>query len=141
MLLPLFARTGFRVTPTARARLCRTLCCESALTNENYVKFRKKMLQNVPLWYPSKFNVTHAAEDVIRQFSYLEKGQDVIGETVQVAGRIHSIRRVGNKLSFIDVLGNDAKVQIKIASASFKGSPSTLTSRIILFSLRLFTSR
>ncbi len=66
--------------------------------------FREKNLEP----YPYKFEKTHSAEEVLSQFSNLEKGEES-GVFISVAGRIMSIRNSG---MFIDIYDPSGKIQI-----------------------------
>ncbi|XP_058120893.1 lysine--tRNA ligase-like [Anopheles ziemanni] len=67
--------------------------------------------------YPHKFHVTSTLTEFLAKYGDLVDGETRDGETVSVAGRIHSIRETSSKLLFYDIHGEGLKVQI-MANAS-----------------------
>lgn len=67
--------------------------------------------------YPHKFNVTISLENFIETYSDAVGNGEKLDVTVNVAGRIHSIRNSGAKLIFYDLRGEGVKIQV-MANAS-----------------------
>lgn len=72
--------------------------------------------------YPHKFHVSMSLENFIKEFSEkLQDGETNKEVTHSIAGRVHAIRRAGNKLLFIDLRGEGFKVQV-LANANLYGN-------------------
>ena len=73
--------------------------------------------------YPHKFERTHRIDEFTKEFDPkpLDKGIFIEDQIVKVTGRIMSIRAAGPKLVFIDLNGDDAKVQIMATAQDYKG--------------------
>ena len=74
--------------------------------------------------YPHKFNVTISLPDFISKYKDITKKGEWLPETVQVAGRVHSIRKSGSSLIFYDIRGDDAQIQIYVDERNHKGKKS-----------------
>lgn len=91
----------------------------------NYPEFRKKALQDKrdqginP--YPHKFQRTHRIDEFHKIFTErnVEPNTFFESEEVALAGRIWSLRQAGSKLLFIDLVGDESKVQVMATSANF----------------------
>ena len=90
---------------------------EAEISPNEYFKLRsnaveelKKQPESHP--YPHKFNVTISLENFIEKYQSTIKDGETLPITLSVAGRIHSIRRSGDKLIFYDVRGEGVKIQV-----------------------------
>ena len=80
--------------------------------------------------YPHKFNVTISLPDFIAKYKDITKKGEFLPETVQVAGRVHSIRKSGSSLIFYDIRGEDAQIQIYVDERNHKGKKSFVDTHI-----------
>ena len=71
--------------------------------------------------FPHKFEVTINLPDFIKKYTDITKKGEFLPDVVQVAGRVHSIRRSGSSLIFYDIKGDDAKIQIFVNRKNHKG--------------------
>ena len=73
--------------------------------------------------YPHKYERTHRIDDFVKHFEPLpiEKGVFIEDQLVRVTGRIMSVRAAGPKLVFIDLTGDDAKIQIMATAQNYQG--------------------
>lgn len=73
--------------------------------------------------YPHKFERTHRIDEFTVAFDpvCVEKGVFLEEHRVAVTGRVMSIREAGPKLVFIDLSGDDHKVQIMATAAAYEG--------------------
>ena len=73
--------------------------------------------------YPHKFSRTHRCDHFRKEYEPKCKEKNVfLDETVALTGRINVIRASGQKLIFIDLVGDNAKVQIMAQADSYCGS-------------------
>ncbi|CDW73340.1 lysyl-trna synthetase [Stylonychia lemnae] len=101
-----------------------------------YTENRKQWIQSVrdknenP--YPHKFNRTHKLDEFHAAYNSkcVENNVFIEEETVAITGRVISIRNSGAKLIFIDLQGDDNKVQIFANAANYTGEFDTLLARI-----------
>lgn len=70
--------------------------------------------------YPHKFNVTISLENFIEQYQEKVADGETLSETVNVAGRVHSIRLSGAKLIFYDLRGEGVKIQIMANARAYE---------------------
>jgi lysyl-tRNA synthetase class 2 len=66
--------------------------------------------------YPNKFHVSISISHFIDKCKDLEMGQ-ILQENVQVAGRIHNIRKQSKNLVFYDLHGEGLKIQVMASSS------------------------
>ena len=95
--------------------------CHNHLSADGYVEYRKDQLKCLKEWYPSKFHVSHQVSDILQKFKSIDKGENVENESLTLAGRIHTIRQASKKLSFIDLISNDDKIQVKVSFQNYQG--------------------
>ncbi|KRZ51284.1 Lysine--tRNA ligase [Trichinella nativa] len=69
--------------------------------------------------YPHKFEVTISLTDFIEKYNSV-KCEEVLNETVCVAGRIHSKREAGQKLIFYDLRAEGTRLQIMANGKFYK---------------------
>ena len=74
--------------------------------------------------FPHKFEVTITLPEFIKKYTDITKKGEFLPEVVQVAGRVHSIRKSGANLIFYDLKSDDAKIQIYVNKQNHKGSKS-----------------
>jgi lysyl-tRNA synthetase class 2 len=74
--------------------------------------------------FPHKFKVTISLPDFIQKYNGITKKNEFLPDVVQVAGRVHSIRKSGSSLIFYDLVGDDAKIQILVNRSNHKGKKS-----------------
>jgi lysyl-tRNA synthetase class 2 len=74
--------------------------------------------------YPHKFNRTHKLNEfhVAHNSRCTENNVFLEDETAAITGRVMSIRAAGSKLIFIDLQGDDHKVQVFANAANYAGS-------------------
>jgi lysyl-tRNA synthetase, class II len=100
---------------------------EAEMDPTQYTENRKQFIQSVrdgqanP--YPHKFHRTHKLNEFIAEFDAKCPEKDVFQEDVVVAvtGRVMSIRASGAKLVFIDLQGDDVKIQIFANAGNYTG--------------------
>ena len=81
--------------------------------------------------YPHKFTRTHRIDEF--RAEYLEKTTDntfLEDQTVSLTGRVITIRGAGNHLIFIDLEGDQAKVQVLAQSDFYQGEFTELHSHL-----------
>ena len=73
--------------------------------------------------YPHKFDRTHRIDEFRAAFETVatENGVFLEGTNVLLTGRVITIRSAGPKLVFIDIQGDDAKVQVMATAANYVG--------------------
>ena len=91
---------------------------------ENRKAWLEKRMQSGENPFPHKFQVTINLPDFIKKYSSTTKKNEFLPDVVQVAGRVHSIRKSGNSLIFYDIIGDDAKIQILVNRKNHKGKKS-----------------
>ena len=74
--------------------------------------------------FPHKFEVTINLPDFIKKYTDITKKGEFLPEVVQVAGRVHSIRKSGASLIFYDIKSGDAKIQIYVNKKNHQGKKS-----------------
>ena len=74
--------------------------------------------------FPHKFEVTISLPEFIKKYTDITKKGEFLPEVVQVAGRVHSIRKSGSSLIFYDIKGGDAKIQIYVNKKNHQGKKS-----------------
>ena len=92
-----------------------------------YTENRKKWIQSLrdqgqnP--YPHKFERTIRLDEFHNVYTArnIEDNKFFDDEVVAVTGRIISIRGAGNKLLFIDITGDEAKVQVMATANNYQG--------------------
>ena len=62
--------------------------------------------------FPHKFEVSIELPEFVKKYKDITKKGEFLTDVVQVAGRVHSIRKSGAGLIFYDIKSGDAKVQI-----------------------------
>lgn len=101
---------------------------EEILDPTQYTHNRKQFVQKIreegknP--YPHKFDRTHRIDEFNKDFDpvCVEKGVFLEDRQVAITGRIMSIREAGHKLFFIDLVGDDAKVQVMATAQNYEGN-------------------
>ena len=88
---------------------------------ENRKAWLQKRMQSGENPFPHKFEVSMSLPDFIAKYSPITKKGEFLPEIVQVAGRVHSIRKSGSSLIFYDIVGEDAKLQIFVNRKNHKG--------------------
>jgi lysyl-tRNA synthetase class 2 len=99
---------------------------EEILDPTQYTNNRKQFVQklrddgNNP--YPHKFDRTHRIDEFNKFFEPIcvEKGVFLEDQKIAVTGRVISIRAAGPKLVFIDLTGDDHKVQIMATAQNYE---------------------
>ena len=91
---------------------------------ENRKAFLLKEIEAGKNPFPHKFNVTIGLPEFIQKYKDITKKGEFLDEVVQVAGRVHSIRKSGASLIFYDIKSNDAKIQIYVNRKNHKGQKS-----------------
>ena len=91
---------------------------------ENRKAFLTKEIEQGKNPFPHKFQVTISLPEFIKKYKDITKKGEFLEEVVQVAGRVHSIRKSGAALIFYDIRGNDAKIQIYVNKKNHKGQKS-----------------
>lgn len=72
--------------------------------------------------YPHKFEVALTIPGFVHKYNPItEKDKFMDDDVISVAGRVFSIRQAGHGLIFIDIVGNDQKLQIYCNAKSHKG--------------------
>ncbi len=69
--------------------------------------------------YPHRFEQTHTAQGAIKLLEEQEKSGQTKAETVNVAGRIMAVRKMG-KASFIDIRDGSGKIQLLFQTTNLK---------------------
>lgn len=69
--------------------------------------------------YPHKFHVSTSLEAFIEKYNSLKDGEQLDGEKVTLAGRVHAIRESGAKLIFYDLRGEGVKLQVMANARSY----------------------
>ena len=100
---------------------------EVELDPTQYTNNRKQYIQSLrdegknP--YPHKFDRTHRIDEFNTAFDTVcvEKGVFIEEHIVSVTGRVVSIRAAGTKLVFIDLTGDDHKVQVMATAQNYTG--------------------
>lgn len=93
---------------------------EAAGDSETYFAARSQSvqlkLQQGEAVYPHKFAPSHSVEGFVREFGprCAEPGSQ-LAETAALAGRVNSVRKVGNSLFFFDLRSEGAQVQVVFA--------------------------
>ena len=91
---------------------------------ENRKAFLLKEIESGKNPFPHKFEVTIGLPEFIAKYKDITKKGEFLDEVVQVAGRVHSIRKSGASLIFYDIRSNDAKIQIYVNRKNHKGQKS-----------------
>ena len=91
---------------------------------ENRKTFLLKEIESGKNPFPHKFEVTIGLPEFIQKYKDITKKGEFLDEVVQVAGRVHSIRKSGASLIFYDIRSNDAKIQIFVNKKNHKGAKS-----------------
>ena len=91
---------------------------------ENRKTFLLKEIEQGKNPFPHKFEVTIGLPEFIQKYKDITKKGEFLDEVVQVAGRVHSIRKSGASLIFYDIKSNDAKIQIYVNRKNHKGQKS-----------------
>ncbi len=73
--------------------------------------------------YPHKFERSHRVDEFVKEFNPICVTNGVFLEEQKVAltGRVMSIRAQSAKLVFIDLVGDDAKVQLIASQSQYQG--------------------
>jgi len=80
-----------------------------------FKKLRIEQLQQDKFNYPHKFDYSHTLKQFRKTFDDLATGQAAeTSDRVRVCGRVQSVREVGKKLKFIDILQGESSVQVKM---------------------------
>jgi len=64
--------------------------------------------------FPHKFKVKISLPYFLQKYNGITKKNEFLSDVVQVAGRVHSIRKSGSSLIFYDLVGDDVKIQILV---------------------------
>ena len=91
---------------------------------ENRKNYLLKEIESGKNPFPHKFQVTISLPDFIKKYKGITKKGEFLDDVVQVAGRVHSIRKSGASLIFYDIRGNDVKLQIFVNRKNHKGQKS-----------------
>ena len=91
---------------------------------ENRKNFLVKKMEEGENPFPHKFEVTINLPDFIKKYTDITKKGEFLPEVVQVAGRVHSIRKSGASLIFYDIKSGDAKIQIYVNKKNHQGKKS-----------------
>ena len=91
---------------------------------ENRKTFLLKEIEQGKNPFPHKFQVTIGLPEFIQKYKDITKKGEFLDEVVQVAGRVHSIRKSGASLIFYDIKSNDSKIQIYVNRKNHKGQKS-----------------
>ena len=91
---------------------------------ENRKTFLLKKMEEGENPFPHKFEVTISLLEFIKKYKDITKKGEFLPEVVQVAGRVHSIRKSGANLIFYDLKSGDEKIQIYVNKQNHKGSKS-----------------
>ena len=91
---------------------------------ENRKNFLLKEIEAGKNPFPHKFQVTIGLPEFIAKYKDITKKGEFLDEVVQVAGRVHTIRKSGASLIFYDIKSNDAKIQIYVNRKNHKGQKS-----------------
>ena len=91
---------------------------------ENRKTFLLKKMGEGENPFPHKFEVSISLPEFIKKYTNITKKGEFLPEIVQVAGRVHSIRKSGANLIFYDLKSGDAKIQIYVNKQNHKGSKS-----------------
>ena len=91
---------------------------------ENRKTFLTKEIEAGKNPFPHKFQVTIGLPEFIKKYKDITKKGEFLDEVVQVAGRVHSIRKSGASLIFYDIRSNDVKIQIYVNRKNHKGQKS-----------------
>ena len=73
--------------------------------------------------YPHKFQRTHRIDEFHKAYNEkcVENNVFIDTDIVAITGRVMSIRASGNKLVFIDLVGDEHKVQIFASADKYQG--------------------
>lgn len=63
--------------------------------------------------YPYRFDRTHSAAELQKQFASLQPGEETKEPTIKASGRIMTIRSFG-KLAFLDLVDGSGKIQLQL---------------------------
>ena len=74
--------------------------------------------------FPHKFEVSIGLPEFVKKYKDITKKGEFLTDVVQVAGRVHSIRKSGAGLIFYDIKSGDAKIQIFVSKKNHKGKKS-----------------
>ena len=91
---------------------------EEDLSPEKYYERRVRTIQKLretrqPDPYPHKFHVSISLTDFIEKYQdRVQTGEQLEGEVVTVAGRLHNMRSSGPKMHFYDLHGEGVKIQV-----------------------------
>lgn len=69
--------------------------------------------------YPHKFHVSTSIQEFIEKYSHLKDGEQLYGDSLSVAGRVHAIRESSSKLVFFDLRGEGAKIQVMATARAY----------------------
>ena len=100
---------------------------EEELDPTKYTENRKNMLQAMrekgenP--YPHKFHRTMRVDEYVAHYTESLQENGVFNQDKQesLTGRIKSIRSSGDKLIFIDLVGDEGKVQVMLSAEHYRG--------------------
>lgn len=91
---------------------------------ENRKNWLLKKFSNGENPFPHKFQVTIELNDFINKYKDITKKGEFLEEVVQVAGRVHSIRKSGASLIFYDIRQGESKIQIYVNRKNHTGTKS-----------------
>ena len=91
---------------------------------ENRKAWLTKRMESGENPFPHKFQVTISLPEFIKKYKDITKKGEFLPDTVNVAGRVHSIRKSGASLIFYDIIGDDCKIQIYVNRKNHKGKKS-----------------
>ena len=91
---------------------------------ENRKTFLLKQIEAGENPFPHKFEVTISIPEFIKKYTNITKKGEFLDEVVQVAGRVHSIRKSGASLIFYDIKSGESKIQIYVNEKNHKGKKS-----------------
>lgn len=81
--------------------------------------------------YAHKFDCSHTLAQFNDRFAGIADGEVDSGATVRVCGRVQSIRAMGKKLVFIDVLQGESTVQVKMHNTDSYGGDFSHDARFV----------
>ncbi|KAK2151477.1 hypothetical protein LSH36_362g05000 [Paralvinella palmiformis] len=115
-----------RLQAEAKAQSKKKAEDEEDIDPNEYFRLRSQQVANLKAAnespYPHKFNVSLSLTNFIKQYDdHVQPGQILEDVVVSVAGRIHAKREAGTKLIFLDLRGEQTKIQV-MCNARFYSS-------------------
>ena len=91
---------------------------------ENRKTYLVKKMESGENPFPHKFEVSIGLPEFVKKYKDITKKGEFLTDVVQVAGRVHSIRKSGAGLIFYDIKSGDAKIQIFVSKKNHAGKKS-----------------